>query len=249
MEPAGHRRAGNRTTLIRTSKSNYPTFQEIMLIMLKSSSPVSSFAGALAGKLAVFAAAAFLLSLQVGCTKDFEGEYADPSKSEIVDDKWNETDAKKTAEHMIKGMLEKPWLSQFKGTHGGQRPLVIVDDVENRTDEHLDVKILTDYIQDELINSQKVRFVDKARRQKLLEEIKYQQSGQVDSKTAKAGGKQLGADYLLAGNVTSQVHQQDDLKTVTYFTTLTLTNIETFELEWSTKYEIKKRFKRAGAGW
>lgn len=201
------------------------------------------------GKLPVLLASAALVLGQIACTKDFEGEYADPSKSEIIDDKWNETDAKKTAEHMIKGMLEKPWLGHFVSSHGNQRPLVIVDDVENRTDEHLDVKILTDYIQDELINSHKVRFVDKARRQKLLEEIKYQQSGQVDGKTAKKGGRQLGADYLLAGNVTSQVHQQGKVKTITYFTTLTLTNIETFELEWSTKYEIKKRFRRSGAGW
>jgi PBP1b-binding outer membrane lipoprotein LpoB len=41
----------------------------------------------------------------------------------------------------------------------------------------------------------------------------------------------------------------DELKTVTYQTNLTLTNIETGEYEWSTKYEIKKRFRRSGAGW
>ena len=100
-----------------------------------------------------------------------------------------------------------------------------------------------------MINSGKVSFVNKAQRQKLLEEIKYQQSGQVDKKSAKKEGRQIGADYILSGNVTSQVHQQGGIKTVTYFTTLTLTNIETFGLEWSTKYEIKKRFKRSGAGW
>lgn len=183
------------------------------------------------------------------CTKSFEGEYADPAKAEIVDDKWNETDARKTAEHMIKGLLEKPWLMTYEKTHGGAKPIVIVDDVENRTDEHLDVKQLTDYIQDELINSGKVRFVNKTQRQKLLDEIKYQQSGNVDGKTAKKGGRQLGADYVLSGNVTSSVHQMDGLKTVSYQTNLTLTNIETFELEWSTKYEIKKRFRRSGAGW
>ena len=48
------------------------------------------------------------------CTPGFEGEYADPSKAEIVDDRWNETDARKTAEHMIKGLLEKPWLENYK---------------------------------------------------------------------------------------------------------------------------------------
>lgn len=183
------------------------------------------------------------------CSPGFEGEYSDPAKTEIVDDKWNETDARKTAEHMIKGMVEKPWLDQFMKAHKGQKPIVIVDDVENKTDEHLDVKQLTDYIQDELINSGKVRFVNKAQREKLLAEIKYQQSGNVRKDQAKANGNQLGADYILSGNISSQVHAMDEKKTVTYYTTLTLTNIETFEFEWSTKYEIKKTFKRSGAGW
>jgi uncharacterized protein (TIGR02722 family) len=196
----------------------------------------------------------FLLSLALGslvaaCTPKFEGEYTDPAKAEIVDDKWNETDARKTAEHMIQGMLEKPWLDEFKRTHEGKLPVVIVDDVENRTDEHLDVKQLTDYIQDELINSRKVRFVNKQQRQKLLDEIKYQQSGQVAKDSAKKGGRQIGADFLLGGNITSTSHQMGEKKTVDYQTNLTLTNIETFEIEWSTKYEIKKTFRRSGAGW
>jgi uncharacterized protein (TIGR02722 family) len=188
-------------------------------------------------------------AFQTACSPGFEGEYADPSKAEIVDDKWNETDARKTAEHMIKGMIDKPWLDNFKKGHKGERPVVIVDDVENRTDEHLDVKQLTDYIQDELINSGKVRFVNKAQRQKLLEEIKYQQSGHVNKATGKKDGNQIGADHILSGNITSKVATMDDVKTVTYQTNLILTNIETFEIEWSTKYEIKKRFKRSGVGW
>lgn len=184
------------------------------------------------------------------CSPGFEGEYSDPAKAEIVDDKWNETDARKTAEHMIRGMIEKPWLEGFKKSHNSAKPLVIVDDVENRTDEHLDVKALTDFIQDELINSQKVRFANnKAQRQKILDELKFQNSGAVNQQTAKKQGNQSGADYLLGGSVSSSVHQMDALKTVTYQTTLTLTNIETGEIEWSTKYEIKKRFRRSGAGW
>lgn len=192
--------------------------------------------------------AAMVLGLSA-CTPSFEGEYSDPAKAEIVDDRWNETDARKTAEHMIKGMLEKPWLESYKKGHGGQKPVVIVMDVENRTDEHLDVKQLTDYIQDELINSGKVRFVNKDQRQKILDEIKYQQGGAVNKNTAKQTGKAIGADFILSGSVSSSVHQMDQRKTVTYQTTLTLTNIETQEFEWSTKYEIKKSFKRSGAGW
>ncbi len=192
---------------------------------------------------------ALITPVFTACTPGFEGEYSDPAKTEIIDDKWNETDARKTAEHMIKGMVEKPWLSGFQKGHKGNKPIIIVDDVENKTDEHLDVKQLTDYIQDELINSGKVRFVNKAQREKLLAEIKYQQSGNVRTDQAKKTGNQLGADYILSGNISSQVHTMDERKTVTYFTTLTLTNVETFEFEWSTKYEIKKSFRRSGAGW
>lgn len=187
-------------------------------------------------------------SLAGACTPGFEGEYSDPGKTEIVDDKWNETDAHKTAQTMIKGMLEKPWLARYRKEHGGQKPIVVVDDIENRTDEHLDVKALTDFIQDELINSGDVRFVNKTQRQKLLDEIKYQQ-GNVKAEMKKKGGNQVGADYMLAGAISSSVHQMDGLKTVTYQTVLNLSNIESFELEWSTKFEIKKRFKRSGAGW
>jgi uncharacterized protein (TIGR02722 family) len=201
---------------------------------------------ALVGHAAVLA---MTLGLGSGCTKDFEGEYSDPSKAEIVDDKWNETDARKTAEHMIAGMLDKPWLKEFSKTHGGKKPIVIVDNVQNRTDEHLDVVQLTDYIQDELINSGKVSFVDKAARQKILDELKFQNSEHVDAKTAKEKGKQVGADFFLAGNISSSVHAMGEKKTVTYQTTLKLTNIETSVIDWSTKFEIKKSFKRAGAGW
>jgi uncharacterized protein (TIGR02722 family) len=194
-------------------------------------------------------ALAALLSGSHACSPSFEGEYSDPGKTEIVDDRWNETDAHKTAEHMIQGMLEKPWLDGYKKGHGGQKPVVFVMDVENRTDEHLDVKQLTDYIQDELINSGKVRFVNKDQRQKILDEIKYQNSGAVNKGTAKANGQAIGADFILSGNISSSVHQMDQKKTVSYQTNLTLTNIATQEYEWSTKYEIKKTFKRSGAGW
>ncbi|MEZ4743738.1 MAG: penicillin-binding protein activator LpoB [Bdellovibrionota bacterium] len=191
-----------------------------------------------------------LLTLGSACTKSFEGEYSDPSAVEIVDDRWNESDARKSAEVLIKSMLVKPWLKNFKSRHDGQRPVLIIDDVENRTDEHLDIKALMEAIRDELINSGKIRFVNASRRQKILDEIKYQQeSGRVSSSSAKKKGRQTGADFLLGGAISSSVHSMDELKTVTYQVNLILTNLESAEIEWSQKHSIKKRFKRAGTGW
>lgn len=185
----------------------------------------------------------------VGCTS-FKGEYSDPNAVEIVDDRWNETDARVTAEKMISTMLTKSWLKAFKNRNSGKRPLVIVGDVENRTDEHIDTKALSEFVSDELINSGRVRFVDAANREKILKEIEYQtDSGMVSKKTAKRRGRQVGADFLLFGTLSAQVHTQKGLKTVTYQTNLRLTDLESAEIVWSSKHRIKKRFKKSGSSW
>ena len=184
-----------------------------------------------------------------GCAPKFQGEYSDPEKAEIVDDKWNETDARKTAEVMITSCLGRPWLEEFKKSHKGAKPVVLVQDVENRSDEHIDTKALTEFIQTELINSGKVRFVEKDRRKAILDEIAYQNSGTTNAKTKKSSGKQIGADFMLSGAISSQVHTQGGEKTVSYQTQLNLTNFETAEIEFTEKHIIKKTFKRSGSSW
>lgn len=186
--------------------------------------------------------------VMAGCAPSFEGTYSDPAKEEIVDDRWNETDARKTAEAMVNSVINRPWLTDHQ-TKFRERPVVVVDDVQNRTDEHIDTKALTEAIQDELINSGKVRFVSKERRQQILDEIKYQSSGAVSEGSRKKLGRQIGADFMLAGAISSSVHSQGSLKTVTYQTNLQLINLETAEIVWSDRHLIKKRFKRAKAGW
>lgn len=183
------------------------------------------------------------------CTPSFQGEYSDPNKEEIVDDRWNETDAKKTGKEMINSALSKAWLKTFKGANPGKKPIVLVDEVENRTDEHIDTQALTEAIRNELLNSGNIRFADSKNREKILKEVKYQGGGAVSPDQAKKLGKQVGADFMLTGALSSSVHTQDELKTVTYQTNLILTNLESAEIEWSENYQIKKRFKRKGAGW
>ncbi|MBC7661395.1 MAG: penicillin-binding protein activator LpoB [Chitinophagaceae bacterium] len=195
----------------------------------------------------VFASLTLGLNL-LACSPGFEGTYSDPKKAEIVDDKWSETDAHKVAGSLINQVLTKPWLTQFEAVKK-QKPIVIVDEIANRTDEHIDTKALTEAMTDELINAGKVRFVNGEKRKQILEEIKYQNSGTTEAKTRKSLGKQIGADFMLSGAISSSVHTQEGLKTVTYQTALTLTDLETAEIVWSGKEEIKKRFNRSSKSW
>jgi penicillin-binding protein activator len=182
------------------------------------------------------------------CTKDFQGEYANPDQVEIIDDKWNDTDARKTAEFLVNSCLSKPWLATFKRVNSGTRPVVLVDEIENRTEEHIDTKALYESIRDELINSNRISFVNESKRQKLLEEVKYQNSGAVSRRTAKKSGNQTGADYMIGGTITSINSKRGGVSSVNYQTNLVITNLETSLIEWSGKYNIKKRFKQASVG-
>ena len=189
----------------------------------------------------------FLALATVGC-KSFEGNYADPDKVEIVDDKWNETDARLVAEKMIKSCLAKPWLVEFTTQAKGQRPFLLVDDFENRTSEQIDTKAIFEATRNELINSGRIRFLDGAQRKKILEEYRYQNSGTVRKDQAKGPGKQFGANFMMVGAISSIVAQQGGYKTVTYQVEMRLTNIETGEIVWTEINKTKKQFKRSGVG-
>lgn len=183
------------------------------------------------------------------CSTGMEGTYSDPQAVKIVNDKWNPTDARKTAEVMITSCLGRPWLDEFKRANSGKKPIVLVQDIENRTDEHIDTKALTEFLESELVNSGKVRFVEKGRREQILEEVGYQNSGNVSSATKKKAGNQLGADFMLAGAISTIVATQGKMKKVDYQTQLKLINLETSEIQWTEKHAISKEFKRSGASW
>ena len=183
-----------------------------------------------------------------GCRSTFEGNYADPDKVEIVDEKWNETDARVTAERMIKSVLSKAWMSDFKSEHKGQKPSIVVSDFENRSSEQIDTKAMFEAVRNELINSGQIRFLDGDQRQKILDEYRYQGSGVVRKDQAKKPGKQFGADFFLFGAISSIVAQQGGYKTVTYQVEMRLTNIETSEIVWTSVEKIKKQFRKSRTG-
>jgi uncharacterized protein (TIGR02722 family) len=184
----------------------------------------------------------------VSACQTTQGNYADPNKVEIVDDKWNDSDARLSGEEMIRSALAKRWLVEFGRENQGKRPFVLVDDFENRTSEQIDTKAIFEAVRNELINSGKVRFLDGAQRQKILEEYKYQQSGVVKQGAAKGPGKQQSADFFLVGSLSSIVSEADGYKTVTYQVEMRLTNIESSEIVWTEVKKIKKQFRKSKFG-
>jgi uncharacterized protein (TIGR02722 family) len=173
-----------------------------------------------------------------------QGEYDDVEETRLLDDKFNESDAKLLIEDMIGSMASHPIFAD------AQVPAVVqVEGVRNKTAEHIDTKALTDSLRTALIKSGKVRFSNKEDRATVDAEIEYQNdSGRVRKDTRKDRQGAIGADYILTGDLISNVQQVGNRKLIYYRLTLNLTNLTTGIIEWSDDKPIRKRFKKRSVG-
>lgn len=173
-----------------------------------------------------------------------QGEYDDVSETRILDDKFNESDGQLLIEEMVDSMAKHP---VFAGAR--LPPVVQIERVRNKTSEHIDTKSMTDSMRTALIKSGKVRFSNKEDRETLTEEIDYQQqSGRVRRDSQKRKDGSIGADFVLTGDLSSNVQQVGNKKLVYYKLTLNLTNLTTGLIEWSDEKPIRKRFKKRSVG-
>lgn len=186
----------------------------------------------------------FLFSAGCGHRQFAEGEYDDLSQDRLLDDKFNESDMRQIATAMVSSLTASPVIRDSR-----KRPVVLVTLTKNRTQEHIDMKSLTDKMRVALIKSGKFRFTTKNTRSEIAEEIEYQtQSGYVDPTTARAKGRQIGADYFLTGEITDRVQEVGGRKYVYYKATFNLIGINSGIIDWTDEKEIRKFYKKRRVG-
>jgi len=172
-----------------------------------------------------------------------KGEYDDPTRVELLDDKFNESDMQQMAETVIKAMVSCGYVA-----NAPKPPVVIVERVQNRTEEHIDTVSMTDKIRTALIKSGKVRFVNKEERGTLDSEYEYNEGGNVSGPTAKKRGKQIGADYILSGAIATNVQQVGNDKFIYYKLTMNLTSLDTSTIDCVEERELRKKFRKRSVG-
>ena len=172
-----------------------------------------------------------------GCAE--KTRYGDARGVETVTNQFGSTDLQMIAESMTRSMLNTPIVTS------GERPIMTVQEVKNKTSEYIDTRSITDSIRTELQKSGRVRFaVDAAAMDQQIEELKRQQSDYYDAKKSVAVGKMVGAAYRLEGNITSIVKEAKDVKDVFYKFNLQMWNVQTGLLEWGDEKEIRKTTSR-----
>lgn len=122
----------------------------------------------------------------------------------------------------------------------GSKPAIIVGSVRNRTSEHIDAENYIKKFEFVIHNSKVADLVESSEFRDQLRRERAEQQDFADPATIKQFGKELGADLMLFGEMTSEVDDYNNRRVVNYITTLFLTDIETNRRVWYGQNEIKK---------
>jgi uncharacterized protein (TIGR02722 family) len=126
-----------------------------------------------------------------------------------------------------------------------KRPVMYFDYIRNKTTEHIDTESISDTITTKLLQSGKFRLTDMTKVEELQRQLDYQnKSGMVDDTTSAKIGRQIGAEYMLYGNLSSIVKRDGSTKDVYYKLTMKLMHIESGQIEWQDEKEIRKVQKK-----
>jgi uncharacterized protein (TIGR02722 family) len=174
-----------------------------------------------------------------GCGGETKVTRVDEGVVTDLSGRWNDTDSRMVAESMVKEALEYPWLNNFTGSKKRQ-PVVVVGTIVNSSTEHISTQIFVTDLERELTNSQKVTFVaGKVERDELRTERK-EQATYAREDTQKSPGKEIGADYMMKGTISTILDEADGTKAVFYQVDLQMIDLESNAKVWYGQKKIKK---------
>lgn len=178
-----------------------------------------------------------------GCSSGTKVTRVDTGVVTDLSGRWNDTDSRLVAEAMVKDALGYPWLENYTRAKG-RPPVVVVGTILNRSHEHINVQTFVSDLARELTNSQKVIFVaGKGEREEIREE-RREQAVHAREDTQKSPGKELGADFILKGNISTILDEADGVKAVFYQVDLELVDLENNVKAWFGQKKIKKVVER-----
>ncbi|MBI1909321.1 MAG: penicillin-binding protein activator LpoB [Deltaproteobacteria bacterium] len=172
-----------------------------------------------------------------------KGAYIPANTVILRSDKFVEADLQQIAEKLTESLLADERIAASAAS-----PTVMMSLITNSTDEHIDMKSLSDKIRTALFKSKKIKFVNESLRPAVKEEVEYQSGDFIDQKTAKKRGRQVGADYLISGNISAIKQPVGRQEIVYYKATLEMTDLATNIIAWTDEVEIKKKFRKKFTG-
>ncbi len=180
----------------------------------------------------------------IGCGPTTQVSRIDSDTTIDLSGGWNDADSRMVAETMISDCLGHVWIIDHMAKADSKKPVVIVGGIRNKTMEHIATQTFIGDIERAFINSGKVRTVSSKSERGEIREERADQSEHAAIETIKRMGRELGADYMMTGEINTIKDRKEGEQVVSYQTDLTLTNIESNEKIWIGQHDIKKYIGR-----
>ncbi len=216
--PFARRALGGETAMVQVSGSWARAFTMAMALAMS----VVLFGGCGTGKT--------VTRIEPGLVTDLSG-------------RWNDTDSRMVAETMVKDALGSPWLENYTRAKNRQ-PVVIVGSIRNRSHEHIDINTFVNDLSRELTNSGKVTFVAGKDEREEIREERHEQATHAREGTQKSPGKEIGADFMLKGNISTILDEAKGVKIVFYQVDLQMVDLENNVKSWLGQKKLKKVIER-----
>lgn len=169
--------------------------------------------------------------MNVGETKDLSGA-------------WNDTDSQLVSSEMIQDVLGRQWLPDFTQQHK-RRPAVIVGEIRNLSNEHINVNTFVGDMERALINSDRVEFVASANERQEIREERKDMDVNASEATRKAAGLEKGADFMLKGSINTITDVSGSTQVRYYQVDLNLISLADNRIVWVGQKKIKKLVERS----
>ena len=180
----------------------------------------------------------------LGCSST-KVQRVDINKPIDLSGQWNDTDSRLTAESAIEDCLKHSWINDFN-KEAGRNPTVIVGQVINRSQEHINSQIFIKDLERAFVNSNKVQLVaSRQERKEIRDERTDQEAGNTDPSTISRPGFESGADFMLQGSINSVKDEIKGQYAILYQVNLELIDMKTNRKKWIGQKEIKKSVKKS----
>jgi uncharacterized protein (TIGR02722 family) len=172
-----------------------------------------------------------------------------PEQAIDLSGRWNDVDSRLVAEEMIQQSFgSASWATRFAQAHAGEQPTVIVGTIRNRSMEHIPTNTFVRDLERAYINSGQVRVVASQGERDEVRDEREDQQEHASADTRARMQSELGADYMLQGEIQSIEDREGGKSVVFYQVDLTLTDLENNTKVWVGQHEIKKFIERPRFG-
>ena len=192
---------------------------------------------------AILAGLALALVTLTGCSNK-RVERIDPNSVTDLSGRWNDADSRLVANALITQSLQERWAVDYAAANAGAPPTVIVGEFRNRTMEHIPVGTFVRDLERAFVQSGIVRMVASAEEREDLRAERADQQVHAAADTRARMAREMGARYMLQGDVQAIDDREGRERIVFYQIDATLIDLETNAKTWVGQHKIKKYIQR-----